>query len=149
MKKVLLIIALAILASCSKSTTNPKNKKPSILGKWNMVKYVWIDSSQDFYNRDTTPYLQDSYAIFSKDGNIYSYSGEEVGYFSFDTLPYKIDGSTIYLFHPGDSLDAPQIDTGYIETLTDTSLILYGGIDRYMTSNGLPATIREWDFLNR
>lgn len=147
MKKVLsILIGLAILTSCSKKGNVNSKEKPFI--KWNFIKDVYIDSNQNYYHKDTIHYLAGSYAYLSDNGKVYIKASNHFGDFDYDTLSYKIDGLTLYLSSPGDSLNNHETDTLYTKVLTDTSLVLYE-INHYKDNNGLPAITRDWSYLVR
>ena len=121
-KTVLGLAALTVLAFAACKKDDNQTNAQKIVGKWqaiNKMNVVTNTSTSTVIRRDTTAYSTDSYAEFTSNGYLYSYTKSVSGE-ARDTVQYKVDGNNLIYVDP-----IQGNDTVVIKTLTGSSLELY------------------------
>jgi hypothetical protein len=138
---IILLVCTIGYAACSHSGSTPASQL--ILGKWTPDSSTDYESNNTNYTYDTTyKYTGNSYATFTADGHVYSFSGTY-----YDTATYSFINSSQLRWQQisSRSTSPPIILT--IQVLTSGKLELYSsGVDSGYTP---PATFTGVDYYHR
>lgn len=97
----MLSMAAFTLVSCSKDSTSTQSKRPSIVGDWDFQQTEYHTVTGNTDNLDSlTTYSEIDTLRFTADGWFYQVHRP----FDNDTVPYVVDGDTLRLLDPVDSI---------------------------------------------